>query len=182
MDAPTRRNLELEESLSGHAQHTLAGVMDHCQTAMGSRLLRRWIQRPLRDSNVLRARYQTLDALMSQGAVDDLQETLKGIGDVERILARVALRSARPRDLRQLGEALSRLPGLQKQIAIIDAPLLRELGEQIGEHREQQRLLAKAIIDNPPMLIRDGGVIAEGYDEELDDLRAIAENADPVPR
>ena len=177
MDGPTRRNLELTESLSGHHQHTLAGVMDHCQTAMGSRLLRRWIQRPLRDPDVLRSRYQAIDALISQSAVDALQETLHGVGDVERILARVALRSARPRDLRQLGEALSRLPGLQKQL-VFDAPLLHALAEQIGEHREQQRLLEKAIIDNPPMLIRDGGVIAEGYDDELDDLRAIAENAD----
>ncbi len=178
MDGPTRRNLELEESLSGLHQHTLAGVMDHCQTAMGSRLLRRWIQRPLCNAEILRSRYQALDALITTGAVESLQESLKGIGDVERILSRVALRSARPRDLRQLGEALSRLPELQKLINAIDAPLLAELADQIGEHREQQHLLARAIIDSPPMLIRDGGVIASGYDDELDDLRAIAENAD----
>jgi len=178
MDSPTRRNLELEESLSGHHQHTLAGVMDHCQTAMGSRLLRRWIQRPLRDAQILKSRYQALDALITNGAVTSLQEMLNGIGDVERILARVALRSARPRDLRQLGEALSRLPELQNAVGRIDSPLLSELADQVGEHREQQHLLAKAIKDNPPMLIRDGGVIAPGYDDELDDLRAIAENAD----
>ena len=178
MDGPTRRNLELEESLSGHHQHTLAGVMDHCQTAMGSRLLRRWIQRPLRDAQILKSRYQALDALITDGAVTSLQEILNGIGDVERILARVALRSARPRDLRQLGEALSRLPELQNAVGRIDSPLLSELADQVGEHREQQHLLAKAIKDNPPMLIRDGGVIAPGYDDELDDLRAIAENAD----
>ena len=178
MDGPTRRNLELEESLSGHHQHTLAGVMDHCQTAMGSRLLRRWIQRPLRDSQVLKSRYQALDALITNGMTSALQNSLDGIGDVERILARVALRSARPRDLRQLCEALTRLPALQQQIAAIDSPLLADLAAQIGEHREQQRLLARAIIDSPPMLIRDGGVIAPGYDDELDDLRAIAENAD----
>jgi DNA mismatch repair protein MutS len=178
MDGPTRRNLELEESLSGHHQHTLAGVMDHCQTAMGSRLLRRWIQRPLRDGEVLKSRYQALDALITDGSVTSLQETLNGIGDVERILSRVALRSARPRDLRQLGEALSRLPGLQAQISRIDAPLLFDLAQQVGEHREQHHLLEKAIIDSPPMLIRDGGVVAPGYDDELDDLRAIAENAD----
>ncbi len=178
MDGPTRRNLELEESLSGQHQHTLAGVMDRCQTAMGSRMLRRWIQRPLRDAAVLKSRYQVLDALILTGATDALQETLDGIGDIERILARVALRSARPRDLRQLSEALSRLPGLQRQVGEIDAPLLAELAGQIGEHRAQQHLLEKAIIDSPPMLIRDGGVIAPGYDEELDDLRAIAENAD----
>ncbi len=178
MDGPTRRNLELEESLSGLHEHTLAGVMDHCQTAMGSRLLRRWIQRPLRNPTLLKSRYQALDALIASATVVGLQETLNGIGDVERILSRVALRSARPRDLRQLGETLSRLPELQKQIGRIDAPLLDELAEQIGEHRPQQHLLEKAIIDSPPMLIRDGGVIAPGYDNDLDDLRSIAENAD----
>jgi len=178
MDGPTRRNLELEESLSGHEQHTLAGVMDRCQTAMGSRLLRRWIQRPLRDSATLKARYQSLDAMMTSTSVDALQTSLHGIGDIERILSRVALRSARPRDLRQLAEALSRLPELRRQLLEIESPLLSELCEQVGEHKEHYRLLDKAIIDSPPMLIRDGGVIAAGYDDELDDLRAIAENAD----
>ena len=178
MDGPTRRNLELEQSLSGHHQHTLAGVMDRCCTAMGSRLLRRWIQRPLRDTDTLRARYQAVDALATGGHVETLQEQLKGIGDVERILARVALRSARPRDLAGLGEALARLPELHRQLRTIESPLLESLSDQIGVHKEQHRLLEKAIIDNPPMLIRDGGVIAPGYDDELDDLRGIAENAD----
>ncbi len=178
MDGPTRRNLELEESLSGHHEHTLAGVMDRCQSPMGSRLLRRWIQRPLRDPTVLRARYQVVETLLTTGAVTPLQASINGIGDVERILSRVALRSARPRDLRQLAEALSRLPELRRQIRELESPLLAELHEQIGEHRRQHELLGKSIIDNPPMLIRDGGVIADGYDDELDELRAIAANAD----
>ena len=178
MDGPTRRNLELETSLSGLHEHTLAGVMDHCQTAMGSRLLRRWIQRPLRNTAVLIGRYQALDAMIANGAVNALQLALHGIGDVERILSRVALRSARPRDLRQLCEALSRLPELRRELAGNESPLLHDLNEQIGDHRQQRHLLEKAIIDSPPMLIRDGGVIAPGYDDELDDLRAIAENAD----
>ncbi len=178
MDGPTRRNLELEASLSGHHEHTLAGVMDRCRTAMGSRLMRRWIQRPLRDHDVLGARYQALEAMLAAGAVQPLQELLHGIGDVERILSRVALRSARPRDLEALGEALSRVPELRRQLAALDSPLLRTLDGRVGDHREQRRLLEKAIVDGPPMLIRDGGVIAPGYDDELDDLRAIAENAD----
>ena len=178
MDGPTRRNLELESSLSGLHEHTLAGVMDHCQTAMGSRLLRRWIQRPLRNTAVLMGLYQALDAMIANSAVEALQLSLHGIGDVERILARVALRSARPRDLRQLGDALSRLPDLRRQLADNESPLLHDLNEQIGDHSQQRHLLEKAIIDSPPMLIRDGGVIAPGYDDELDDLRAIAENAD----
>jgi DNA mismatch repair protein MutS len=178
MDGPTRRNLELEESLSGHHEHTLAGIMDRCQSPMGSRLLRRWIQRPLRDAERLKARYQAIETLITSGSVEDLQSRIDGIGDVERILSRVALRSARPRDLRQLSEALSRIPELRQQLARLESPLLDELREQVDEHRRQHELLARAIIDNPPMLIRDGGVIADGYDDELDDLRAIAANAD----
>jgi len=178
MDGPTRRNLELEASLSGHHQHTLAGVMDYCQTPMGSRLLRRWIQRPLRDSEVLRARYQAVEALADSGTGNELQHLLNGIGDVERILSRVALRSARPRDLRQLAETLSRLPELRQQLATLESPLMQSMHNDIGEHRRERDLLRLAIVDNPPMLIREGGVIAEGFDNELDDLRAIATNAD----
>jgi DNA mismatch repair protein MutS len=178
MDGPTRRNLELEESLSGHHEHTLAGVMDHCQSPMGSRLLRRWMQRPLRDTAVLRGRYQAVETMLTTASASELQARIDGIGDVERILSRVALRSARPRDLRQLTAALSRLPELRRQLGELDSPLLAALCARIGEHRRQHELLDKAIIDNPPMLIRDGGVIANGYDDELDDLRAIASNAD----
>ncbi len=178
MDAPTRRNLEIEESLTGHNELTLAGVMDQCRSPMGSRLLRRWLQRPLRDTRILHSRYQAIEALQESSAVAGVQAATDGVGDVERILSRVALRSARPRDLRQLCAALSRLPELRQQIEAQASPALNDLREQIGEHRRQYELLNKAIIDNPPMLIRDGGVIADGYDVDLDDLRAIASNAD----
>ena len=178
MDGPTRRNLELHTSLSGHDEHTLAGVMDRCQSPMGSRLLRRWIQRPLRDPAVLKGRYQAVEAMLTGSTIESLQPLLHGIGDVERILSRVALRSARPRDLRQLCEALSRLPGLRTHLSGIQSPQLHALRERIVPHHREQQLLADAIIDRPPMLIRDGGVIADGYDDELDELRAIADNAD----
>ena len=178
MDGPTRRNLELETSLSGHDQHTLAGVMDHCQSAMGSRLLRRWLQRPLRSTDILKARYQAVDAILTSSCGEQLQTGLHGIGDAERILSRVALRSARPRDLRQLRDVLSRLPDLLAQLSVIESPHIQSLGDKISDHRREHELLRRAIIDNPPMLIRDGGVIADGYDDELDDLRAIAANAD----
>ena len=178
MDGPTRRNLELEQSLTGHDQHTLAGCMDRCQSPMGSRLLRRWIQRPLRDHETLKARYQAIDSIISKRMVSGLQDQLHGVGDIERILARVALKSARPRDLRQLAEALYRLPELRRSIANQDSPLLESLAKQIHDHPAQRNLLKKALVDNPPMLIRDGGVIAEGHDQELDELRGIAENAD----
>ncbi|MCH8866204.1 MAG: DNA mismatch repair protein MutS [Proteobacteria bacterium] len=178
MDGPTRRNLELEKSLSGHHEHTLAGVMDHCRSPMGSRMLRRWIQRPLRNTAVLRGRYQAIETMLIKGIVATVQTLINGVGDIERILSRVALRSARPRDLRQLAAALSRLPDLRQQIAELESPQLHDLSQRIGEHRRQHELLSKAVIDQPPMLIRDGGVIADGYDDELDDLRAIATNAD----
>jgi len=178
MDGPTRRNLELEESLTGHHELTLAGVMDHCQSPMGSRLLKRWIQRPLRDVTTLRGRYQAVQTLTLERLVEPLQTALHGVGDVERILSRIALRSARPRDLRQLLQAISRLPEARGAIADIDSPLLISLRAQIQEHPRQKELLQKALVDNPPMLIRDGGVIAEGFDDELDELRSIASNAD----
>jgi len=178
MDGPTRRNLELEDSLTGHPQHTLAGVMDTCQSTMGSRLLRRWIQRPLRNVEIRLARYQAIATIIDSGLTADLQGALRGIGDIERILSRVALRSARPRDLAQLGLALARLPDIAGLLHETDSPLLQTLQTQISAHPRVRELLDRAIIDNPPMLIRDGGVIAAGYDDELDDLRAIAENAD----
>ena len=178
LDGPTRRNLELEESLSGHREHTLTGVMDQCQSPMGSRLLRRWIQRPLRDATVLRGRYQALQTLIMNRLVGALQEILHGIGDIERILSRVALRSARPRDLYQLMLALSRVPEIRTSVQPLDSPLLAALGNQIQNHSPEKDLLRKALIENPPMLISNGGVIADGYDDELDDLRAIAQNAD----
>ena len=176
MDASTRRNLELEQSLSGHDDHTLAGVIDRCQSPMGSRLLRRWLQRPLRDHAVLRARYQAVEALTP--IRPEVQERLRGIGDVERILSRVALRSARPKDLAQLREALSRLPALREQLAGLDSPLIAEMRSECSDHADEHRLLERAIVDSPPMLLRDGGVIAQGFDAELDELREIADNAD----
>ncbi len=178
LDGPTRRNLELDRSLSGHHEHTLAGVMDRCRSAMGSRLLRRWIQRPLRRPEVLRARYQAVATIGEQRLTGSLGDQLDGIGDVERILSRVALCSARPRDLRQLAVTLGRLPELRRTLEGLDAPLLASLRDAIGEHPGERELLERAIIDNPPMLIRDGGVVADGFDAELDELRAIATNAD----
>jgi DNA mismatch repair protein MutS len=177
LDAASRRNLELESNLGGDNRHTLAGVMDHAATAMGSRLLRRWINRPLRDHHLLRARQQAIETLLEQRLFDELRDSLRGIGDIERILTRIALKSARPRDLTQLREALRRLPALQQLIGGLDSPQLADITQRITTYPELYALLASAIIDEPPILIRDGGVIAEGYDGELDELRAIRENA-----
>jgi DNA mismatch repair protein MutS len=176
VDAASRRNLELESSLSGNAEASLAGVLDHCATAMGSRLLRRWLNRPLRDQAVLRQRYQALDSL--RAADDSLSSLLADIGDLERILSRIALGSARPRDLAQLRTATGLVPEIDAQLAPHDSPLVATLRTRLGDHAATHALLKRAIIEQPPQLIRDGGVLATGYDATLDELRDISENAD----
>ncbi|MCU7937665.1 MAG: DNA mismatch repair protein MutS [Candidatus Thiodiazotropha sp. (ex Dulcina madagascariensis)] len=178
IDAATRRNLELVNSLSDQPQHTLAGIMDRTVTAMGSRMLRRWISQPLRDREAVAKRHATIEALSETHLYDELREILQGIGDIERILARVALKSARPRDLATLRDALGALPQLQPRLNRLDSPLTLSLSREIGEHPQRHKLLQRAVIPQPPMLIRDGGVIAEGYDAELDELRGLSQNAD----
>jgi DNA mismatch repair protein MutS len=178
VDAATRRNLEIDHSLSGQPQHTLAGLLDRTATPMGSRLLRRWLSRPLRDHGAVGARHDAVAELIAQRARAPLHETLDGIGDVERILARVALKSARPRDLAALRDALGCLPALQGRLAPLGSPLLGELATAIGTHPDTQRLLLQAIVASPPVVIRDGGVLAPGYDAELDALRDLSQNAD----
>jgi DNA mismatch repair protein MutS len=177
MDPATRRNLELDESISGSADLTLAGVFDRTATAMGGRLLRRWLHRPLRDHGVLRARYHAVATLMDQQHAQ-IAETLRAIGDLERILARIALRSARPRDLAQLRGALGALPPLRLIVAAAPSPLLQQLSADLSEHRDEHALLKRAIVEAPPHYLRDGGVIAEGYDAELDELRALGTNTE----
>lgn len=178
IDAATRRNLELDKAASGKKEHALAGLLDQCSTAMGSRLLRRWINRPLRDQQAVMARHNAIGTLLSQHAVLSLAEALAGIGDIERILARVALGSARPRDLALLRDSLRQLPEIQQHLAPLSDALLQELASDISEHPDTLALLQAAVVDNPPVVIRDGGVLASGYDSELDELRALSQNAD----
>lgn len=181
LDAATRRNLELTDSLSGQPKHTLAGVLDHTATPMGARLLRRWISRPLRDATMVSRRHATIAILLENKLITSVQEELRGIGDVERILARIALQTARPRDLSTLREGLERLPVLQKLLAQpieVENSLIQDLKTSIGTHPHLLELLYRAVIAHPPLLIRDGGVIAAGYDAELDELRHLSENAD----
>jgi DNA mismatch repair protein MutS len=178
MDAATRRNLELDTHPSGRTEHTLLGVLDESVTPMGARLLRRWLNRPLRAREPLRQRHQAIGALIDNRRYESLRERLRGIGDLERILARVALRSARPRDLSTLRDGLAAAPALREEIAALDSPLLHALVERIGDHHENAALLAAAIVPQPPVLQRDGGVIADGYDAELDELRRLATHAD----
>jgi DNA mismatch repair protein MutS len=178
MDPATRRNLELDESLSGLADLTLAGVFDRSSTSMGGRLLRRWLHRPLRDQAELRSRYDAVASLIENARHVGLAQSLKAIGDLERILSRVALRSARPRDLTQLRGSLAALPTLRQSLADNVSPLIRQLFAAVAEHSAEHALLVKAIVDSPPHYLRDGGVIADGYDAELDELRSLSGNTE----
>lgn len=172
LDATTRRNLELSESISGHKENTLSAILDHTATPMGSRLLHRWIHRPLRDHEILKQRQESIESILKSQSYIELNEVLSGIGDIERIMTRIALKSARPRDLAQLRNALGQLPALQKHLAPHKSTHIKLLSQKIGEHPKIYSLLSKAVIETPPLLIRDGGVIATGYDKELDELRS----------
>ncbi len=194
MDPATRRNLELDESLAGKPEMTLAGVFDRTATAMGARMLRRWMHRPLRDRDMLRARYHAVATLIEAAQHVAVGESLKAIGDLERILARIALRSARPRDLTQLRAALAALPLLRQSVGAMQSPLLQrliaKLDDRVDDHggrndagdgdsfQEDFALLTRALVDSPPHFLRDGGVIAAGYDAELDELRLLGSNTE----
>lgn len=178
LDAASRRNLELDSHPSGQSQYTLLGVLDKTVTAMGGRCLRRWLNRPLRDQTILRHRYSCIDYLLNELSYQEIQAHLRHIGDIERISSRIALKSARPRDLLVLRNSLAILPVLQKNLETADNPHLAQLRKSIGERPELLALLERAIIDNPPVLIRDGGVIARGYHPELDELRHLSQHAD----
>lgn len=177
LDAATRKNLELTINIHGGPENTLADVLDHTATNMGSRLLRRWLHRPLRDKNILSNRQEAIESLITNYDFENIYPCLKQICDMERILSRVALRSARPRDLAQLRDSLSHLPELQGLLKPVDNNLINQTAEQISTFPEVYNLLNTAVIENPPMVIRDGGVIATGYNQELDELRNLSENA-----
>ncbi len=175
MDAATRRNLEITQNLAGGIESTLASVLDRTVTPMGSRMLKRWLHMPVRDTKVLTERQQTISALQDRAA--ELQPVLRQVGDLERILARLALRTARPRDLARMRYAFQQLPELRTQLADVDCAPVQALREKMGEFSELRELLERAIIEAPPVLVRDGGVIAPGYHAELDEWRSLADGA-----
>ena len=177
LDAATRRNLEIVTNLAGGTDNTLAAIFDYTATAMGSRLLKRWLNRPLRDHELLRQRQFAIANLLEDRAYNNLHETLSRSADLERILARVALRTARPRDLAHLRDTLMLLPEILQLLNFATVALLQQLKCELGEFPELSALLNKAIVENPPVVIRDGGVIARGYDAELDELLSLSENA-----
>lgn len=177
LDAATRRNLELTMNLSGGSENTLTSVFDQTHTPMGSRLFKRWVNRPLRNRDILISRQQSVQTLLEDRRYFNLAKLLDEVGDLERIMTRVALKTARPRDLIALRETLNILPSLHLNLEDCKAPLLQTLKNQIQQYPELLELLNKAIVENPPVVIRDGGVIARGYDETLDELLMLSENA-----
>ena len=177
LDAATRRNLELTQNLAGGQENTLASVLDVTATAMGSRLLKRWIHQPSREQTLLLERQQIIAELIALDLYASLVMPLRQIGDLERVLARLALRSARPRDLSRMRTALQHLPELQHLLAQSSNPALTLLATEIATFPALCVLLEQAIVETPPVVIRDGGVIATGYDAELDELRAMAAGA-----
>jgi DNA mismatch repair protein MutS len=180
MDASTRRNLELTETLRGTPAPTLFGVVDECATGMGSRLLRHWLHHPLRDRAVLRARHGAVDALAGEaggGPHSDVRRVLKAVADVERIAARIALRSARPRDLASLRDSLGLLPQLQTILNDVQTPRLVALRAELAPPLDASDLLRRSLAAEPAAMVREGGVIAPGYNSELDELRALQTNA-----
>ncbi|ESJ24118.1 DNA mismatch repair protein MutS [Cupriavidus sp. HPC(L)] len=176
LDTATRRNLELTETLRGGEAPTLFSLLDTCATAMGSRLLRHWLHHPLRERSIPQARQQAIGALLAQD-LDTLRARLRRLADVERITARLALLSARPRDLSSLRDTLAALPDVQACVTPDDtAPLLAQTLAELAVPQDCLDLLARAIAPEPSTAVRDGGVIARGYDAELDELRDISEN------
>jgi DNA mismatch repair protein MutS len=177
LDAASRRNLEIEINLSGNTDNTLASVIDRTTTSMGSRCLRRWLHSPLRDRDLLTQRHLAIGELLNNQLTPDIQFCLNSIGDIERIMSRLALRSARPRDLETLKNSLAVLPQLQILLQPCHAPFIQQLSTSITTHPEIVELLSNAICENPPVLTRDGGFIAAAYNKELDELRALSKNA-----
>jgi DNA mismatch repair protein MutS len=174
LDAATRRNLELTQTLAGGREPTLHSLLDQCATAAGSRLLRHWLAHPLRDQAQAAARHDAIDALRADPPrMQSLVTALRGTLDVERVVSRIALRSARPRDLAGLRDTLALLPALGQAVAKLDAELLRDLARDLACDPQWHALLARAIATEPAAQLRDGGVIADGFDAELDELRTI---------
>src|SRR5450830_168677 len=185
LDASTRRNLELTETIRAQDANafapTLFSLLDHCRTAMGSRLLRHWLHHARRDQKIAKARHAAINALMRNDACSGLSATLAAVPDIERITTRIALLSARPRDLAGLRAGLQQLGSLRKYVAMCsrdaDAPLLLALHEALATPTECVDLLERSIMLEPAAMVRDGGVIARGFDADLDELRGLSENA-----
>ena len=177
IDHTTLKNLELYQNIQGGKKFTLQAILDNTSTPMGSRMLTRLIKRPLRCHNTLNERFDAIEALMDDNCYEGIVELLKPLGDTERIIARIALQTVKPRDLVQLKIFLHQVPKLNIALAIVDNHLLSKIITHLHAMPELANTLDRAIIDNPPMLIRDGGVIKPGFSPELDRLRSLVNSS-----
>ncbi len=177
LDSATRKNLELTQNLQGAEDNTLLSVLDETCSVMGKRLLKRWLHQPLAQRSLVQLRHLIVKELIQHGT-HDIRDSLKHISDIERIATRIALGSARPRDLVRLKHSLLHIEELRAQLTTPKSKVLKSIADELVNLSELQSLLGKAIIENPPVTIRDGGVIADGFDKELDRLRDLACNAD----
>ncbi|MDD5403604.1 MAG: DNA mismatch repair protein MutS [Sulfuricella sp.] len=180
LDAAARRNLEISETLRGEPAPTLLSLLDTCAGGMGSRLLRHWLHHPLRDYAALRARQDAISALLGPGEAapfKGIHKILRQSADIERITGRIALRSARPRDLSGLRDSLALLPQVHAALDGLDSPRLNHLRTATDVPADMAEELRRALMPEPGTVLREGGVIAAGYDAELDELRAIQDKA-----
>jgi DNA mismatch repair protein MutS len=188
VDANSRRNLEIDRRIDGSEQQTLFAVMNSCRTPMGARLLRRWLNAPLRDLAQVRLRQQAVAWLLEQADLVGLRDSLREVGDVERVVGRLALGRASPRDLARLRSAIEQYPRAVARLSPADtlsdgmgnqdiAPRLAALADSLPSFADELALLRRALVDNPPATARDGGMIAAGYHARLDELRDLTEHA-----
>lgn len=176
IDAATRRNLEIDQTIRGESTPTLYSLLNTTQTAMGARLLRYWLHHPLRQLSEVNARLQTVSALINYHDLASLRLALRAVADIERITTRIALKTARPRDLSSLLDSLLQLPLIQASLDSDSAALIAEIKQALLVPEFASELLARAIKSEPSSVLREGGVIADGFDEELDELRGMQAN------
>ena len=180
LDTASRKNLELTESLSGISQHCLFARLNYCTMAMGARRLKRWLQSPLTNQQLIEPRNAIVRSLQDKRISTDLSAHLKMIGDIERICGRISLLTARPRDLSRLRESLAVIPDVKRLLTANQDQVLQAIAAELNSHDEIVALLERAIIDMPPLLIRDGNVIATGYNQKLDDLRGVKTDSNEI--
>jgi len=177
LDPGTRRHLELTVSVSGTQEHTLFATIDRTVNPMGTRRLRHWLQQPTRDRQLIGQRQRSIKALINDDNFVELQPLLKQVHDIERILTRIHLKSVQPRELHRLQLSLGLLPEIHSQLQRINCIDMNAISDACKVQPSAYALLARAIIENPPAVIRDGGFIAAGFDTELDELSQLSTNA-----
>ena len=179
IDPFTKRNLELTESLRNKQKSgSLLHLLDEAETAMGSRLLHKWIDRPLKDISMINARLDIVEAFINNYVVkEDIIENLKTVYDLERIIGRVSCGNANARDLVQLKRSLQNIPNIKENLEKLNLDLTNSISSKINPHRDLFELLDAALVENPPLTIKDGGMIKEGYSKELDEIKNISKNS-----